>query len=137
AKTIKNTVVVNEELTAEEWKRRYEKEREKALRTKAQLTRAEYELSRWRNGEHVPHEEQLLMKDIMENSTTSLTDNIPVSNIPPNTQVSAEPLSNAERVKFEEERSRLYAQLDEKDDEIDRQSQLIEKLKEQMLEQEE
>lgn len=32
---------------------------------------------------------------------------------------------------------RLYAQLDEKDDEIDRQSQLIEKLKEQMLEQEE
>lgn len=74
----------------------------------------------------------------MENSTTSLTDNIPNANIPVNiTQVSAEPLSNAERVKFEEERSRLYAQLDEKDDEIDRQSQLIEKLKEQMLEQEE
>ncbi|PRD22634.1 UNVERIFIED_CONTAM: Kinesin heavy chain [Trichonephila clavipes] len=146
AKTIKNTVIVNEELTAEEWKRRYEKEREKALRTKAQLTRAEYELSRWRNGlytngflsENVPHDEQLLMKDIMENSTTSLTDNIPVSNIPANiVQVSAEPLSNAERAKFEEERSRLYAQLDEKDDEIDRQSQLIEKLKEQMLEQEE
>ncbi|GIY70247.1 kinesin heavy chain [Caerostris darwini] len=138
AKTIKNTVIVNEELTAEEWKRRYEKEREKALRTKAQLTRAEYELSRWRNGENVPHDEQLLMKDIMENSTTSLTDNIPVTNIPVNiVQVSAEPLSNAERVKFEEERSRLYAQLDEKDDEIDRQSQLIEKLKEQMLEQEE
>ncbi|KAG8188634.1 hypothetical protein JTE90_005987 [Oedothorax gibbosus] len=138
AKTIKNTVVVNEELTAEEWKRRYEKEREKGLRTKAQLTRAEYELSRWRNGENVPHDEQLLMKDIMENSTTSLTENIPVNNIPANiVHVSAEPLSNAERVKFEEERSRLYAQLDEKDDEIDRQSQLIEKLKEQMLEQEE
>jgi kinesin family protein 5 len=140
AKTIKNNVIVNEELTAEEWKRRYEKEREKGLRVKAQLTRAEYELSRWRNGEHVPHDEQLFMKDIMENSTTSLTDNIPNANIPVNniiTQVSAEPLSNAERVKFEEERSRLYAQLDEKDDEIDRQSQLIEKLKEQMLEQEE
>ncbi|XP_015911040.1 kinesin heavy chain [Parasteatoda tepidariorum] len=139
AKTIKNTVIVNEELTAEEWKRRYEKEREKALRTKAQLTRAEYELSRWRNGENVPHDEQLMMKDIMENSlTASLTDNIPVNNLPVNIiQVSAEPLSNAERVKFEEERSRLYAQLDEKDDEIDRQSQLIEKLKEQMLEQEE
>lgn len=89
-------------------------------------------------GENVPHDEQLFMKDIMENSTTSLTDNIPNTNIPVNiTQVSAEPLSNAERVKFEEERSRLYAQLDEKDDEIDRQSQLIEKLKEQMLEQEE
>lgn len=55
AKTIKNTVIVNEELTAEEWKRRYEKEREKALRIKAQFTRAEYELSRWRNGKNIKY----------------------------------------------------------------------------------
>lgn len=46
-------------------------------------------------------------------------------------------LSNEERQKLEEERERLYQQLDEKDEEINQQSQYIEKLKEQMLEQEE
>lgn len=50
AKTIKNVVVVNEELTAEEWKRRYEREREKVLRLRAQLAAAEKELERWRRG---------------------------------------------------------------------------------------
>ena len=40
------------------------------------------------------------------------------------------------RTKLEEERERLYQLLDSKDDEIQEQSQLVEKLKEQMLEQE-
>ncbi|KFM80206.1 Kinesin heavy chain, partial [Stegodyphus mimosarum] len=137
AKTIKNTVIVNEELTAEEWKRRWEKEKEKVSKLKSQLSRAEAELNRWRNGESVPQDEQLLTKDL-EASTLSLSDTSSVTNIPAAIpQVSSEPVGNDERVKFEEERMRLYAQLDEKDDEIDRQSQLIEKLKEQMLEQEE
>lgn len=42
--------MVNEELTAEEWKRRWEKEREKVARLKGQLNRAEMELERWRQG---------------------------------------------------------------------------------------
>lgn len=46
-------------------------------------------------------------------------------------------LSNEERKTFEEERERLYQQLDEKDEEINQHSQYVEKLKEQMLEQEE
>ena len=59
AKTIKNAVTVNEELTAEEWKRRFEKEREKALRYKTKLEKAEAELNRWRAGESVGQEEQV------------------------------------------------------------------------------
>ena len=51
AKCIKNSVMVNEELTAEEWKRRWEKEREKVARLKGQLNRAELELERWRRGD--------------------------------------------------------------------------------------
>lgn len=42
--------MVNEELTAEEWKRRYEREKEKVQRLRAQLAKAEAELARWRNG---------------------------------------------------------------------------------------
>ena len=45
--------MVNEELTAEEWKRRWEKEREKVARLKGQLSRAELELERWRQGNSV------------------------------------------------------------------------------------
>lgn len=51
--------MVNEELTAEEWKRRYEKERDKAIRYKSKLEIAEAELNRWRSGESVGQEEQV------------------------------------------------------------------------------
>merc|ERR1719336_942798 len=46
-------------------------------------------------------------------------------------------ISLEERNKLQEERERMYQMLDEKDDEIQEQSSLVEKLKEQMLEQEE
>lgn len=53
AKTIKNCVTVNEELTADEWRRRYEREKERNKRLKAIMSRLEEELARWREGETV------------------------------------------------------------------------------------
>lgn len=50
---------MNEELTAEEWKRRYEREKEKAAKWKAKVDKLEAELSRWRQGETVNPEEQV------------------------------------------------------------------------------
>ena len=47
AKTIKNVVAVNMELTAEEWKKRYEKERDKNQRMKTRLEKLEEELRKY------------------------------------------------------------------------------------------
>lgn len=44
AKTIKNVVAVNEELTADEWKKRYEKERERNSKLKSRMEKLEEEL---------------------------------------------------------------------------------------------
>ncbi|KAK2167750.1 hypothetical protein NP493_1263g00005 [Ridgeia piscesae] len=133
AKTIKNTVIVNEELTAEEWKRRYEKEKEKSARLRGIVERYEAELARWRKGDSVPEGEQTSTHDVMK--TSSSMQNLPaVANIV-NTAVST--VSNDERQRWEAEKNNLYMQLDDKDDEINNQCQLAEKLNEQMLEQEE
>uniref|UniRef100_A0A8C6VQI4 Kinesin-like protein n=1 Tax=Nothobranchius furzeri TaxID=105023 RepID=A0A8C6VQI4_NOTFU len=86
AKTIRNTVTVNLELTAEQWKKKYEKEKEKNRSMKETIQRLEAELNCWRNGNAwLPHVECNYVLD----------------------------------------------------DEINHQSQMVEKLKEQMLDQEE
>uniref|UniRef100_K1S2I2 Kinesin-like protein n=1 Tax=Magallana gigas TaxID=29159 RepID=K1S2I2_MAGGI len=108
AKTIKNVVSVNEELTAEEWKKRYEKEKEKAARYKGLLEKCQAELQKWRTGQSVSLDEQVDMKA----STASLQE----EEKPP-----APPMT---------------ASVSSIDEEINELSQMIERLREQMLEQE-
>ena len=135
AKTIKNVVAVNEELTAEEWKKRYEKEKEKNVKCKTKIEKLEEELKRWRSGQTVSADEQLNLTE-MEESVTVPT---PAKLDKPSAilDLGTSQISLEERNKLQEERERMYQMLDEKDDEIQEQSQLVEKLKEQMMEQEE
>uniref|UniRef100_A0A8C7S2N6 Kinesin-like protein n=1 Tax=Oncorhynchus mykiss TaxID=8022 RepID=A0A8C7S2N6_ONCMY len=135
AKTIKNTVCVNVELTAEQWKKKYEREKEKGKALRNTITWLENELNRWRNGESVPVDEQfdkekaqaeVLALDNVPNDKPASTPNMPQLR-----------LTDAEKDKCEGELAKLYKQLDDKDDEINQQSQLAEKLKQQMLDQEE
>lgn len=83
AKTIKNVVCVNEELTAEEWKRRYEREKEKAAKWKAKVDKLEAELARWRQGETVKPEEQVMVEgpDVTTPITASVEGKETVNNI--------------------------------------------------------
>uniref|UniRef100_A0A8C5CF54 Kinesin-like protein n=1 Tax=Gadus morhua TaxID=8049 RepID=A0A8C5CF54_GADMO len=135
AKTIKNTVCVNVELTAEQWKKKYEREKEKNKTLRNTVTWLENELNRWRNGESVPVDEQfdkekanaeVLALDNVVNDKPASTPNLPGVR-----------LTDVEKDKCEAELAKLYKQMDDKDDEINQQSQLAEKLKQQMLDQEE
>ncbi|XP_073707336.1 kinesin heavy chain [Garra rufa] len=130
AKTIKNTASVNLELTAEQWKRKYEKQKEKNENLKENIQRLEAELNHWRNGESVtpldlmaviPVESDVSEDTALDNQSSSV----------------CEPIPEEDKLKYEEEIRKLYKQLDDKDDEINLQCQLVEKLKEQMLDQEE
>ncbi len=154
AKTVKNVVVVNEELSAEQWKRRYEKEHERVARLKGQLARAQNELERWRRGEQVSVDEQVNLKiDFLDNEPglSSSASFLSLSSIP--ISLSSNALlnqtvtlsGNAADATFavsvpsdwEKERMVLYAQLDEKDDELNNASQTIETLKMNLAEQDE
>ncbi|KAM9408178.1 kinesin heavy chain [Pholidichthys leucotaenia] len=148
AKTIRNTVTVNLELTAEQWKKKYEKEKEKNRSMKETIQRLEAELNCWRNGEKVIAVEQLseecedgqLVPAECEDPVLDICS--PCSPCTPCSPCSIASsivvhISEEERHKYEEEIRKLYKQLDDKDDEINHQSQMVEKLKEQMLDQEE
>lgn len=142
AKTVKNVICVNEELTAEEWKRRYEREKEKNGRLKGKVEKLEAELARWRAGEKVDPNEQVNMVELMEASTpnvealeASTIAETPMRPTPSLALVGS--ITGDERARLEAEQERLFQQLDEKDEEINQQSQYVEKLKEQIMDQEE
>uniref|UniRef100_A0A672ZNX6 Kinesin family member 5A, a n=1 Tax=Sphaeramia orbicularis TaxID=375764 RepID=A0A672ZNX6_9TELE len=127
-----STYLYNLLLTAEQWKRKFEKEKEKNKTLKDTIQKLEAELNRWRNGEDVPETERTTSevvnriesveeRPILDNDTSSIVVRI----------------SEEERQKYEEEIRKLYKQLDDKDDEINLQCQLVEKLKQQMLDQDE
>ncbi|XP_015667511.1 kinesin-1 heavy chain isoform X1 [Protobothrops mucrosquamatus] len=137
AKTIKNTVCVNVELTAEQWKKKYEKEKEKNKTLRNTIQWLENELSRWRNGETVPLEEQF-DKEKANLEAFAVDKDITIINDTPTPTIGViGNFTDAERRKCEEEMAKVYKQLDDKDEEINQQSQLVEKLKTQMLDQEE
>lgn len=138
AKTVTNVVIVNEELTAEEWKRRYEKEKEKCGRIKGALAKAETELQKWRQGESVSVEEQLAMDELeAELPVSSSETNLAATVVDkPIKHVKSE-VSSSMKDDYEREKITLYSQLDEKDDEINTQSQALEKYHLQLNEQEE
>ncbi|XP_051998855.1 kinesin family member 5Aa [Xyrauchen texanus] len=147
AKTIKNTASINLELTAEQWKRKYEKEKEKNKSFRDTIQKLELELKRWRSGEKVPEMEQTDPADAdvvkLDGSDDVSLDNERSSERQRERERDSDTssivvrISEEERQKYEEEIRKLYRQLDDKDDEINLQCQLVEKLKEQILDQDE
>ncbi|KAF7651181.1 hypothetical protein LDENG_00114790, partial [Lucifuga dentata] len=135
AKTIKNTVCLNVELTAEQWKIKWEKEKEKNKTLKNMVTTLENELNSWRSGEDVPAEEQF-DKEKAKVEVRAL-DNDRMAPVPPPSMLPGVKLTDAEKEKYKAELEKLYKEMDDKDDEINQHSQLVEKLKQQMLDQEE
>uniref|UniRef100_A0A8C8E337 Kinesin-like protein n=1 Tax=Oryzias sinensis TaxID=183150 RepID=A0A8C8E337_9TELE len=101
AKTIRNTVTVNLELTAEQWKKKYEKEKERSRMMKETIQKLEAELNRWKNAD--PEEAALdACSPCSLCSSCSIASSIVVH------------ISDEERQKYEEEIRKLYKQLDDK-----------------------
>ncbi|CAL8319784.1 unnamed protein product [Boreogadus saida] len=141
AKTIKKTVVtLNVELTAEQWKKKWEKRRRKNKTLKNTVDTLESELQRCKDGESVPEEEQFdkekakeevqAVENVLNHDKMAAT---PALGGPPGVQLQGPGGGGTSGAEL----SKLYKEMDDKDDEIEQQSQLLEKLNQQMQDQEE
>ncbi|KAF4080165.1 hypothetical protein AMELA_G00167370 [Ameiurus melas] len=122
AKSIRNTVCVNLELTAEEWKKKYYKEKQKGVNMKELVEKLQTELNQWKTGVYVP---------VMEKQE-ELSDHAPIVS-----NVFASETPAMENGQYEENIENLYKLLDDKDEEINLQTQLVGNLRLQMEVQEE
>ena len=115
------------ELTAEEWRRRFEKEHEIAQKLRLVIQQQEAELARWRAGESVPEGERsrlLKLKNVVLSAATEdapsvgAQSSLPVTlpSVTPSLQMTTPTVTPTpiQSRAFEEERSRLCQQLDEK-----------------------
>ncbi|KAK3557483.1 hypothetical protein QTP70_027919, partial [Hemibagrus guttatus] len=127
AKSIRNTVCVNLELTAEEWKEKYNKEKQNGVDMKELLEKLQTELHQWRTGVCIP-----VMEKLSDKKQEVLHEHMAIvrNGLAADTPV-------LESIQYEENINNLYKLLDDKDEEINLQTQLVEKLMLQMEVQEE
>uniref|UniRef100_A0A1I7X2T3 Kinesin motor domain-containing protein n=1 Tax=Heterorhabditis bacteriophora TaxID=37862 RepID=A0A1I7X2T3_HETBA len=107
-------------------------------RFSALLQAAQLEMQRWRCGERVSEVDWVNLTEgasmaVSENASTPLMERSMIAPAPPMLTSVTGPITDEEKKKYEEERVKLYQQLDEKDDEIQRVSQEHEKLRQQLL----
>nr|CAH8820398.1 unnamed protein product [Trichobilharzia regenti] len=144
AKTIKNLVTVNEEITADEWRRRYEQEKEKVCKSHTIVSHLESELKRWRAGETVSEADWFTesqyagaLDDTRDSTTTSSVPSTPMLDSVTTSTPRSAALTNASPAKNvgDIQLQLLYQQLDDKDDEISKQAETIARLRQQIEEQ--
>nr|CAH8851519.1 unnamed protein product [Trichobilharzia regenti] len=144
AKTIKNLVTVNEEMTTDGWRRRYEQEKEKVGKLHTIASHLESELKRWRAGESVNKADWFTenryagaidnTRDLI--TTPSVSSSLMLDGVSTSTSRSAgltnaSPAKNVGGVQLQ----LLYQQLDDRDDEINKQAQTVARLRQQIEEQ--
>ncbi|VDP76312.1 unnamed protein product [Echinostoma caproni] len=123
AKTIKNQITPNAQLTAEEWRRLYERETDRTKQLFNALAGLDGEVKRWRGGEK-PAKENWYTEERYAPLLRELSDNSEaLGGI-----LSAEDIEMSDEERFLE----LFRLLDEKDDEINKQCQIVTKLEHQI-----
>nr|CAH8820885.1 unnamed protein product [Trichobilharzia regenti] len=144
AKTIKNLVTVNEEITADEWRRRYEQEKEKVGKSHTIVSHLESELKRWRAGETVNQADWFTenqyagaLDDTRDSTTRSSVPSTPMLDSVTTSTPRSAALTNASPAKNvgDVQLQLLYQQLDDKGDEINKQAETIARLRQQIEEQ--